>query len=56
MYSGNNYFYEAKISETGMTLPEQREFFDDIITKVMNSGTKVISHGPTKLENSIKQS
>jgi hypothetical protein len=53
-YSAGNYFYDAKNNETGMTLPEQRDFMDEIILEILTQNTKVFSHGPTKLENSIK--
>jgi hypothetical protein len=53
-YQGRNYFYNANPGETGMTSSSQRKFMDDIISQVLEGGTKVISHGPTKLENSYK--
>ena len=53
-YKGGNYFYRPKPNETGMTLPSQRQFMDDIIRQIQVDNVPVISHGPTRLENTIK--
>ncbi|MBU0665883.1 MAG: hypothetical protein ABIC91_03285 [Nanoarchaeota archaeon] len=53
-YKGSNYFYKPEENETGMTLPSQRVFLDDIIKQVINKGVPVYSHGPTKLKETIK--
>ncbi len=55
LYSGKNYFYKPKQGESGMTLPKQKQFMDNIILYMREKqNLPVYSHGPTALENTIK--
>lgn len=53
-YSGSNYFYEAREGEKGMTTESMLTYMDGVIEKVIKQGTLVVSHGPTRLKNSLK--
>ena len=53
-YNSGNYFYAPLSGETGMTTESQRTNMDKMIQEISTQGTTVFSHGPTKLENSVK--
>jgi hypothetical protein len=55
-FNGDNYFTTPKKGETGRTLPKHREDMDAMILEIISQGIPIISHGPTRLENSEKLS
>ena len=51
---GKNYFYEPASGELGKTTDKQLANMDGMVDELMNQNILVFSHGPTRLENTIK--
>ena len=52
--TGTNYFYKAKKGEAGITTDSQRKVMDEVVRKIIDGGIRILSHGPTNLENTIR--